>query len=410
MKLKQVRVTGYKNLIDCKIDLGDFNVIVGPNNCGKSNFLELFMMFFMLCYGTEKVRRNALSGFQARFMGTSIPYLTGQNSGKMTLGFTLEINIGKDIWIVNYDLEIHRYYRDLEKSKFLTENLTAKKRSSTGKAKNYISRKGKKYKLIKKERPIAESTSVLQVIENVYPEFKGLPSELSLFMNSLACLALNHTLALSPEGLRNSFGEKTDYSGPHISSFDLNLIIEKINKKKKNFDIFRNTVTDILDLDDVKLATRETQLEDQEGKRVIEKQGVCIIKSRDVDYKSLQDYSDGTFNVVAIVAHIISGKNLGPLICVEELENCLHPSALKKLILFLRDNSKKWPVLITTHSPYVLNEVNPTDINVMVTDETGATHFEKLKDRRTINAILNNKYMSFGDFLPSNFGELIGSK
>ena len=40
MKLKEIRVDGYKNLINCRIPLGDFNVLVGPNNSGKTNLLE----------------------------------------------------------------------------------------------------------------------------------------------------------------------------------------------------------------------------------------------------------------------------------------------------------------------------------------------------------------------------------
>ena len=40
MKLKQIRVDGYKNLINCEVNLGDFNVLVGPNNSGKSQSLR----------------------------------------------------------------------------------------------------------------------------------------------------------------------------------------------------------------------------------------------------------------------------------------------------------------------------------------------------------------------------------
>ena len=40
MKLKQIRVDGYKNLIDCEVNLSDFNVLVGPNNSGKSNAID----------------------------------------------------------------------------------------------------------------------------------------------------------------------------------------------------------------------------------------------------------------------------------------------------------------------------------------------------------------------------------
>ena len=62
MKLKQIRVDGYKNLINCEVNLGDFNVLVGPNNSGKSNFLELFHIFGGICFGSEAIREVLLEG------------------------------------------------------------------------------------------------------------------------------------------------------------------------------------------------------------------------------------------------------------------------------------------------------------------------------------------------------------
>ncbi|HIJ72393.1 MAG TPA: ATP-binding protein, partial [Planctomycetes bacterium] len=81
----------------------------------------------------------------------------------------------------------------------------------------------------------------------------------------------------------------------------------------------------------------------------------------------------------------------------------LHPEAVDKLLCFLQDNSDRWPVLITTHSPYLLNGVKPTDVNVAVVDETGATHFEKVKNTRQLREYLSKSLMSFGDLLVNNY-------
>ena len=58
MKIKQIRVDGYKNLIDCKVDLGDFNVLVGPNNSGKSNLLQAIQMLGALWFGDQEILRS----------------------------------------------------------------------------------------------------------------------------------------------------------------------------------------------------------------------------------------------------------------------------------------------------------------------------------------------------------------
>ena len=38
--IKQVRIRNYKSVVDAKLSLGRFNVMIGANGCGKSNLLE----------------------------------------------------------------------------------------------------------------------------------------------------------------------------------------------------------------------------------------------------------------------------------------------------------------------------------------------------------------------------------
>jgi len=44
MKLKRIEVKNFKSLRDCSIDLRDFNVVVGPNASGKTNLVEVFKL------------------------------------------------------------------------------------------------------------------------------------------------------------------------------------------------------------------------------------------------------------------------------------------------------------------------------------------------------------------------------
>ncbi|MCX5683594.1 MAG: AAA family ATPase, partial [Planctomycetota bacterium] len=96
-----------------------------------------------------------------------------------------------------------------------------------------------------------------------------------------------------------------------------------------------------------------------------------------------------------------------PIICIEEPENFLHPAALEKLLAFLQDVAHKWPILLTTHSPYLVNGVRPQDIIVAVVDDTGSTHFEKPRNRKAITERLNRGYMNFGDLLVTNFRDML---
>ena len=136
-----------------------------------------------------------------------------------------------------------------------------------------------------------------------------------------------------------------------------------------------------------------------------------LFVGRKKDVSIIDEYSDGTLTVASILAALLSDKIRGPIMFIEEAENYLHPAAIKKLLTFLQDHADKWPILITTHSPFLLNIVKKAeDVNVAVVDETGATHFEKIRNTKQLRDYLKSGFMSFGDLLVSNFDEVLGGK
>jgi len=42
MSIKRIRVTNFKNFKELEIELGKFNVLIGANASGKSNFIGIF--------------------------------------------------------------------------------------------------------------------------------------------------------------------------------------------------------------------------------------------------------------------------------------------------------------------------------------------------------------------------------
>ena len=111
--------------------------------------------------------------------------------------------------------------------------------------------------------------------------------------------------------------------------------------------------------------------------------------------------------VIALLAGILSPERKSPLIFIEELEKFLHPAAISKLLQFLQEYSSECQIVITTHSPYLLNAVRPEDVNIAVVDDTGASHFEKLTNRKKIEDRLKHGYMNFGDLLVNNYEDII---
>jgi len=414
MKLKQIRVDGYKNLINCEVDLGDFNVLVGPNNSGKSNLLEAIQMLFPICFGDDDFRAIIFEGTTPppRF-GSSVCHLKKHKNKPMTIGIGFEIKIKGKLWRADYDVTIQCGESQNEMG-FLRELLTAKQIEEplkTGRAKIYISREEKELRIrehgkkVLKKHAISKNNSSLLAIRSLYADFEGLSQEFQLFYNVISLISTTKIFAISPKDMRNAIDTEKPIEDIQVSSFDLSFMADKMEKEAKYYNLFKESLCDILDLEDVYFEAKDipTPLKKEGAKENLKRMRILGLKRIGDRFSLIDEYSDGTLVVAAILEALFSRNVSVPILCLEELENCLHPAAVEKLLRFLQDHSEDWPVLITTHSPYLLNGIRPEDVNVAVVGETGATHFEKVKNSRQLREYLNKNLMSFGELLVSNF-------
>lgn len=417
MKLKQIRVDGYKNLINCTVDLGDFNVIVGPNNSGKSNLMEALPMLYPICFGDENLRKEMLKGLNPRLSGltTSICHLDKHKNKPITIGISYEfIGTSNEPWIMNYDVSIKCDSSKKEDFGFISETLTAKAKSATGKPITYIKRTKEKVEIAGKKYPISKDVSSFEALKTLYPDFKNLGDDTKNFVQfhiMVILAASNSIFALSPSSLRRDLGNEEAPKAIKVSSFDLAFVFDKIKEDKNHYQLLCDTICDILEFNKFELhaqAIPTTSNKENESNENFKKMRWFEIESPGNQRAYLEEYSDGTLMVLGLLSALFSEERKGSVYCIEELENCLHPAALDKLLRFLRENASERPVIITTHSPYVLNTTHPKDVIVAVVGEDGSTQFKKVKDKKTINAILNNKYMNFGDLLETNYKDVLG--
>ncbi len=208
MKLKQIRVDGYKNLINCVVDLGDFNVLVGPNNSGKSNLLEALQMLWGVCFGSDKTRGYLIEGLATGGrMSSWVCHLDEYSDKPLRLGVQFEEVIGGENWKVDYDFAIDNGPPKKGEGGFLHEGLKAKVVSKPGPMTTYMERNGKLLKILGKQRKsISSHNSSFNAIASLFPDYKGLPKEMGAFIEGVRCLGGTEILALWPDGLRVSIG------------------------------------------------------------------------------------------------------------------------------------------------------------------------------------------------------------
>lgn len=411
MKLKQIRVDGYKNLINCEVNLGDFNILVGSNNSGKSNLLEALHILGFISFGGPQERKLILNGGSPfKRFGFSFSHLVEHREKAITIGITFEEVVNDIIWIGDYEVTIICAPFEEDKGTIVSETLKGKPYGRKGPRTKYISRKGKQFEILtkggrKKKHRITQDNSCLSALPSIYPDPKELSQELIKFYYAVEWLAKTPIFALSPSELRKEMGKEKAIGNLWVSAFDLELVLDSIKEDGTFYELFRESMCDIMNLEDIYLNVEVKKAPFKKAEENgSEKRIRYIIVERSGDNPSLIDeYSDGTLVIAAILAALCFEKRRGPVLCLEELETCLHPAALEKLLRFMQDHSHMWPVLITTHSPYILNGVNPENVNVAVVDKTGAAHFEKVKNSPQLRDYLNKGLLSFGDLLTDDF-------
>jgi len=90
-----------------------------------------------------------------------------------------------------------------------------------------------------------------------------------------------------------------------------------------------------------------------------------------------EDISDGTIQTLAILCSL-AGKNGGTSF-IDEPENSIHPHITRMLFSHLKEISKDNQIIVSTHSPIILNLIDPNDVWIAYKPDS-ATNLSRLRD------------------------------
>ncbi len=115
-----------------------------------------------------------------------------------------------------------------------------------------------------------------------------------------------------------------------------------------------------------------------EAKGDIMRLGFRPVQGEDIPCQSV---SDGVMLSLAFMA-VCHAKQSPDILLIEEPENGVHHASLKDIVETLKQLSKEKgvQVIMTTHSPYLLDHVDPEEVFVFSKDKEGAVHAKKLSD------------------------------
>jgi predicted ATPase len=361
-RIESLRVENYRALKDVELrEITPLTVFLGPNGSGKSTLFDVFA-FLSECFsvGLRKAwdRRGRFKELRSR--GADGPIV-----------FELKYREGRRFPLITYHLAIDEEPR----GPVVTEEWLRWKRYQKG---GY----GAPFKFLNFARGEGEVASGDTPDEQAEREPERLDSPDLLAVNTLGQLAKHPRVGalrrfitswylsyLSADSTR-----ATPESGPQerLSQSGDNLpnVIQYLREQHEE------RLSKILAV----LAKRVPQLERVTAEPMQDGRLLLQLKDAPFERPVLAKYaSDGTLKLLAYLM-VLHDPSPPQLIGIEEPENFLHPKLLGELAEECRNASAQSQLLVTTHSPFFVNELRVEELRVLFRDDEGYTQVMRVAD------------------------------
>ena len=335
--LSRFRVEHYKSLFDVDVKLEPLTVFIGPNGSGKSNVCEALAI-------ASHTLREIIEGTTT----IEIPRLLDS----VILSMNRNSTIKSFFWAGKTDF-----------LSFGFEDIDSSDQPS-----------GLQVRFNYDQRAITISNHLNQCLEN-QPYTNGIRSFLTQtqYMDSVLNTDLKNikTYDFSPNSINEPIlsNQGMERSGKGIAESLGDLMLDD----RQQFDELEKRLCELVP--NIKRIALE---------RNRQKDFLLNLVDRYSDHRiPASEVSDGTLRILAFLTAIYQIETPS-ILCFEEIENGVHPWLLHKMMELLKlistegINGKPVQVLITTHSPVLLNYVEPNQVRAVELDNEGKTQIHSL--------------------------------
>ncbi len=380
--ISRIEIEGFKSLKKVSLTLGHFNLFVGTNSSGKSNFFDALRVLQGIGYGFTlseildgKPKSSTGEVWEGLRGGSAhAAYRNGLASGNshstelisLRVWLELERSVSFDYKIQFSTKPVGMVYEILEQNgrPLYSANVAIGDRPVIAARINKRSGRG--------QPPIFEFDRARPLLHQV-PQKKACPPQSREAIETFV-RALSNSQRIDPQPslLRTySTAERVRRMGDRGENFAA--LINAIYKDEGTRSAYvawlkQLTPTEVEDITVLKGALNEPLFALREA-------------GRDLPAQIL---SDGTLRFAAIAAAFFQ-PDMPNLLTIEEIENGIHPSRLRLLVELLKTQGRgQTQVMATTHSPTVLAWLNEADYTTTFfckrDEETGASEIKPLSE------------------------------
>jgi len=384
--IKSIQIKNFKSVLNLSLDLGEFNVLIGENGCGKSNILEAIA--FGAATSADKLDYEFLGSRGIRVTNPEFMYSAFGNSKKKK-SITINFKTGQQEY--SYDL-----VNDPNNSKkWINKNkeIALKEIDRIFKV-LYLEDDDKKRKKVLEE--INEGESEILKLSEILKPFRQ-ETDFKVFFEKLYPMLLEKTFSsdeiskfiiYSPEqsSLRK-FEETTQIYPLGIRGEGLFQYIKELTLNTKNKKIIEDIKNNLILLD---------WYEDFDlPENLMQNEFALRIKDKYL-YESLQYFDQRSTNegflYLLFYTTLFVTKTTPAFFAIDNIDASFNPKLCMQLTKNLAELSKKHfkQIIVTTHNPAILDGLNLKDdsqrLFVISRNSEGHTRAERINynEKRTM--------------------------
>jgi len=385
MRLRKFEVRSYRSCAHTKIELNKkLTALVGVNGSGKSNILKSLMLLSQIgliakrgAYHRENTRPNKCEIIAEFEYKKKIITISGR------IFFETDDENDDHIVSAKINWDISKYIDHKELIPFPIELLAYGNRVLDRHGALFV--RGPNYFWSPNKENIKIYTKALPYVQQVINYIDSFSYYgASQFSDPSKC---PNFIEIEDDKLVRKYRSESGHY-----RFIIDLYQAYKHKDSAEYQRFESTVNklgigliDKIDFEEVTIPSSSFKVSAGGNYRTIERKRVLVIPIFTIDKNKLSpsQLSEGTFRTLALLYYLLTDTS--NLLIIEEPEVCVHHGLLNSIVSLIITQSAKKQIVISTHSDFVLDQVEPTDVLVVKRSAKKGTEVQKLNKELSTN-------------------------
>lgn len=402
--IKSISINNFKSIVDLKLPLGQFNVLIGENGCGKSNILE--SIAFSTAALSNKLEREYFANRGIRYADTTSILSAFSDSKRINIEIDFDHIVKKfslyfdsndksGIWKIEEDKE--RYLQTFKE--YIGYDFDSYK--------NLIDQYVNSLKLIKKDMSHSAKDEITKKLNQIILEIE----KNNEIINKGAKVSkeisdhLSFLIFSIEESVLRKFDAENAIHPLGRNGEGLFAYLKEISQKEDGINLIKEIKENLFVLDwfdDLEIPN--DQLSNEFSLRLKDRYVEDTIR-----YFDQRSTNEGFLYLLFYLTLFISSETPA-FFAIDNIESSFNPKLCreitKRLISLAKEHNKQ--VIVTTHSPAVLDGLNIANdderLFVVRRNIDGYTKINRIEYKESLNMPLSEAWMKgYIGGLPDNF-------